>query len=50
MFNGYIVPGKFDLIECRHVLEQVEDGSAVLTKMADLLKQNGGISLTLNAG
>ena len=38
------------MIECRHVLNHVEDPTAVLSKMADVLNKNGGISISLNAG
>ncbi|XP_023324159.1 uncharacterized protein LOC111698138 [Eurytemora carolleeae] len=42
--------GLFDFIECRHVLDHVVDPTSVLSKMAGILKPNGGISLSINGG
>ena len=49
MILFFIFLGLFDLVECSHVLDQLTDPSDALNKMAAALKQNGGISLRLNA-
>lgn len=46
----YFFLGLFDFIECRHVLDHVVDPTSVLSKMAGILKPNGGISLSINGG
>jgi 2-polyprenyl-3-methyl-5-hydroxy-6-metoxy-1,4-benzoquinol methylase len=49
--TGYSVcfAGKFDLIECRHVLEHLIDPAAGLEQLVSLLKEDGAISLSLHA-
>jgi 2-polyprenyl-3-methyl-5-hydroxy-6-metoxy-1,4-benzoquinol methylase len=45
----HVVLGKFDFIECRHVLEHVVDPLKGLQSLASVLKEDGAISLSLHA-
>jgi 2-polyprenyl-3-methyl-5-hydroxy-6-metoxy-1,4-benzoquinol methylase len=47
--NKLFFLGKFDFIECRHVLEHVVDPMKGLQSLASLLKEDGAISLSLHA-
>jgi 2-polyprenyl-3-methyl-5-hydroxy-6-metoxy-1,4-benzoquinol methylase len=47
--NTLLFSGKFDFIECRHVLEHVVDPLKGLQSLASLLKEDGAISLSLHA-
>ena len=48
-FYSIFCVGKFDFIECRHVVEHLVDPLKGLHLLTSLLKQDGAISLTLHA-